>query len=65
MPTIAKKCFNRCPNCNAGSDLIDWGEKEWHDTSCAQDATCKKCGIEFKEYYNYAGSEFEGEEKIV
>jgi len=54
----AKKCFNCCPNCGASDPEIDWGRKEWAADICYQEATCNICSCEFKEYYQYADTEF-------
>lgn len=50
-----KKCFNYCPKCDAGENDIEWGEKDWDEGAC-QNATCKKCGCEFYEIYEYVYS---------
>jgi hypothetical protein len=48
-----KKCFNHCPKCNATDPDIEWGDKEWDGSGAWQEATCKKCGCEFQEVYEY------------
>lgn len=55
---LSKKCFNDCPNCGATDPDIDWGSHEWIDTQAYQEATCLKCGCEFKEYYTYSDTEY-------
>lgn len=50
---IKQECFNCCPKCNAPETDIEWGNKEWLDKEAYQEATCKKCGCEFKEIYEY------------
>ncbi len=54
-----KKCLNHCPKCNATDPDIEWGDKEWGDTQAWQNATCKKCGCEFSETYNYSYSQID------
>jgi hypothetical protein len=56
-PDEPKKCFNHCPKCDATDPDIEWGDKEWYDTGAYQLAECKKCGCEFKEYYEYSDTE--------
>ncbi len=49
-----KKCENECPNCGADIHNIDWGTREYEaDGMPYQEATCKKCGCYFREYYKY------------
>jgi hypothetical protein len=55
--TEDKKCYNHCPKCNATDPDIEWDEKNWHDESASQNATCLKCGHEFSEVYVYAFTE--------
>jgi len=55
----SKKCENKCPKCGAGENEIEWGDKEWFDDGAYQDATCKKCECEFREYYTYSDTEYE------
>ena len=62
MGKVNSDCFNRCPNCGAGEKDIDWGEKDWGDDTAWQNATCKKCGCEFEEIYQYVGTEYEPSE---
>lgn len=54
----SKKCFNHCPKCNATDPDIEWGDKEF-DTTCYQNATCKKCGCQFTEIYEYSKTEID------
>jgi hypothetical protein len=59
-----KECFNHCPNCDAGKNDIDWGDKDWSDESAYypemwQNATCTKCGCDFSEVYLYSFTELE------
>ena len=56
---IQRKCLNHCPKCNATDPDIEWGDKEWGDTQAWQNATCKKCGCEFSETYNYSYSQID------
>ena len=58
----SKKCFNHCPKCDATDPDIEWGEKDWLDKAAYQSGTCKKCGCEFKEYYEYTDTEIDGEQ---
>lgn len=53
---IQRKCFNHCPKCNATDPDIEWGDKDWANTQAWQNATCKKCGTEFTENYEYSCS---------
>jgi len=54
---IIKECFNHCPKCDATDPDIDWGDKDYGDTQMWQNATCKKCGTEFQEVYEYKFTE--------
>ena len=54
-----KKCFNHCPKCNAGENDISWGDRDWSDHTAWQNATCKKCGCEFSEVYEYSFTEID------
>jgi hypothetical protein len=55
--TEDKKCFNHCPKCDATDPDIEWHEKDWSGDAAWQNATCKKCGHEFSEVYEYAFTE--------
>jgi len=52
-----KECFNHCPKCNATDPDIDWEDKDWGGSCAWQNATCKKCGCEFSEVYQYGFTE--------
>jgi len=59
---LAKKCENCCPNPNCNNDdpdNMEWGHKEFQDNVIYQDATCNKCGTEFREFYEYCETEWE------
>lgn len=57
FPKFGKNCVNHCPECNAGENDIDWGDKDWAEESAWQKATCQKCGCEFAEVYKYSFTE--------
>lgn len=48
------RCEDTCPKCGAVQDDIDWGIKDYSDSTIFQNATCRKCGCMFTEEYNYA-----------
>lgn len=53
-----KQCENFCPKC--GGNGIEWGLKEIGDV-IYQPATCLDCSCEFKEYYEYAETEWDND----
>ena len=57
MDYRTKKCLSKCPKCGAGMDDIDWGDFS-ADSNPTQSATCKKCGCEFNEVYQYVTTEW-------
>lgn len=48
-------CENKCPQCGARDDSIEWEMMEC-DTPIHQKATCNKCGCVFEEVSTYAYS---------
>lgn len=54
---IEKICQNHCPNCGAGPEHIEWRGIE-NDDPPYMEATCKKCGCEFAEIYEYSYTEY-------
>ena len=60
---IKQRCFNRCPNCGSPETDIKWGNKRWLSEEAYQEATCKKCGCEFREVYEYSQTIIDETEK--
>jgi hypothetical protein len=61
---VQKKCFNKCPRCEAGIkdiEYVEWGAYECSGETIIQKAVCKQCGQEFTENYVYSYSEIEFE----
>ena len=56
---LSKKCYNYCPDCGATDPDIEWGDKKWVDEWGFQEAICKKCNCNFREYYKYFETEYE------
>ena len=63
---MEKICEERCPKCGATlkNQDLDYGASELGDGFIYYPVTCKKCGCEFKEYYDlvYSSTEYEDEE---
>jgi len=59
--STAKLCFNECPKCGVGMDDIEWDSLDVLELQPFQEATCKKCGTVFREWYTYAGTEIKNE----
>jgi len=51
-----KKCFNRCPACDAGEDDIEWGSRDSDGTTTWQEAVCNLCDCEFQEVFDYTST---------
>ena len=52
-----KRCENECPKCT--STNIQWKPKEMNGDVIYQSGTCMACRCEFKEYFEYAETEYE------
>ncbi len=53
----SKKCESYCPHCGAGPECIEW-KKNDEDWSPCLLGTCRKCGCDFEEIYEYARTSY-------
>lgn len=49
---MEKQCQNKCPNCEADSENINWEKIEIDDSFMFRLAKCKSCKHKFTETYN-------------